>query len=306
MTATTPDQRAARIAARRLGIITRPQARACGLTDKQINARVRNGRWQRVYRGVYRIAGAPENPEQAMYAAAVASGPDARVCGLSALSLLGVGSPPQLPCVTVPPSGSGRHEAASVRRSPVPRADRTSVGPIPCTAPARALLEAAREVNKDVLVELVDDVITRGLATPSSVLGAVRRSATGPGRAGSIRLREALIPWLEDIRPGSAAETRLIRRISDWGFPAPRRQHPVAVASGRVALLDLAWPEHLVGLEYDGEAFHTPRTLTADVGREELIRRLGWWIGRADRHDLRPSSTRLRDELGARLTAAAA
>lgn len=302
---TAPDVLAARIAARRFGIITRPQAITCGLTDKQIGARLRSGRWQLVHRGVYRIAGAPETFEQVAYAAAAAAGADARVCGLSALALLGVGAPPARPALTVPPTANGRHGLATVRRSPLPRSDQAAVGPIPCTTPARALLEAARDVTDDALEALVDEVITRGLATPASILGAVRRAARGNGRAGSVRLRAALTPWLEDITPGSAAEVRLLRRIADWGLPSPRRQHRVVIGPDRVALLDLAWPEHLVGLEYDGEAFHTPRTLAADVGREEALRRVGWWIGRADRHDLQPSSTRLRDELVLRLTAAA-
>ena len=294
------------MAARRHGLITRSQAIACGLTDRQIAGRVRGGRWERRHTGVYRITGAPPSPEQLAYAALLAAGPHARLGGLSALALLGVGVFPLVPTITVPPTASGRTPSATVRRSPLPRADQTSVGPIPCTAPGRALLEAAPRVERDVLIELVDDVITKGLATPSSILGALRRAASGQGRVGAAALRSALAPWIEGIQPGSAAETRLVRRLADWGIPAPVRQHEVMLANGRSVFLDLAWPEHLVALEYDGEAFHTPRTLPADVGREEALRAFGWWIGRVDRHDLRPSSTRLREELTARLLPLAA
>jgi len=161
-------------------------------------------------------------------------------------------------------------------------------------------------VSQEVLLELVDDVISTGLAPPASILAAVRRAATGHGRVGAVRLRAALAPWLEGITPGSAGEVRLIRRLEDWGLPPPVRQHEVVRASGRTAFIDLAWPDHRVGLEYDGEAFHGPRRLAADVTREEEIRALGWWVGRADRHDLRPSSTRLLDELLPRLRPLAA
>lgn len=161
-------------------------------------------------------------------------------------------------------------------------------------------------VSQEVLLELVDEVITKGLAPPGSILSAVRRAAVGHGREGSVRLRSALAPWVEGIRPGSAAEVRLIRRLEDWGMPPAVRQYKVVRVSGRSAFLDLAWPDHRVGLEYDGEAFHGPRHLAADVTREEEIRALGWWVGRADRHDLRPSSTRLRDELLPRLRPLAA
>jgi hypothetical protein len=255
---------------------------------------------------VYRIAGAPASTEQVAYAAVLAAGPSARVSGLSALALLGVGVAPSTPTIVVAPTASARTPEAIVRRSVVPRSDATSVGPIPCTGPARALLEVAPTVSHEVLVELVDAVITRGLATPASILGAVRRSTSGRGRTGARRLRAALAPWIDGIQPGSAAEVRLIRRLADWGLPDPERQYEVERPCGHVVLLDLAWPERLVGLEYDGEAFHTPRHLSADVVREEDIRALGWWVGRVDRHDLRPSSTRLRDELTARLVTRAA
>jgi len=70
--------------------------------------------------------------------------------------------------------------------------------------------------------------------------------------------------------------------------------------------LDLAWPERLVALEYDGTRAHTPRRLAADVAREEALRRRGWWIGHVDHHDLQPSATRVRDELILRLGRSAA
>jgi hypothetical protein len=91
---------------------------------------------------------------------------------------------------------------------------------------------------------------------------------------------------------------RLLRRIEDWGLPSPVRQHRVRLPSGQVCLLDLAWPSSWVGLEYDGERWHTPRQLASDVARETGLRDLGWTVRRADRHDLGPSSTRLRSELG--------
>jgi hypothetical protein len=71
--------------------------------------------------------------------------------GLSALALFGVGAAPTVPTITVPPTGNGRSSTAVVRRSPVGRADRTRVGPVPCTTPARALLEAAAYVALAIL-----------------------------------------------------------------------------------------------------------------------------------------------------------
>lgn len=298
---TTPDQRAGRIAARHHGLITTAQATTCGLSPTQITRRARSGRWERLARGVFRIVGAPPSPVQTTYAALLAAGNDAVVGGLSALSLFSVCEAPRRPQLTIPPTASSRSVLAAVRRSPLARVDRTKVGPIPCTTPARALLEAAALVAQKQLDTLVDDVICAGLATPSAVVGVIRRAGNGPGRAGAPRLRRALDPWLEGVRPDSPAEVRLLRRLSEWGLPPPVRQHEVHLDGGRRAFLDLAWPAQLVGLEYDGVSSHTPRRLAHDVAREEALRDRGWWIGRVDRHDLQPSSTRVRDELVTRL-----
>jgi hypothetical protein len=303
---TTPDDRAGTIAARHHGLITTSQAEKCGLTSTHLTRRVRTGRWDRLERGVFRIRGAPPSPAQATYAAILAAGGGAMASGLSALALYAVSDAPIVPQITVAPTASARSKLAVVRRSPVDRVDRTTVGPIPSTTPARALLESAALVSKELLDGFVDDVICRGLATPSSIVGAIRRAKHGPGRAGAPQLRRSLEPWLVGIQPGSPAEVRLLRRIADWGLPAPVRQYRVELDGGRTAYLDLAWPDLRVGLEYDGAASHTPRRLPSDVAREEALRRLGWWIGRVDRHDLQPSSTRVRDELVARLLGLAA
>jgi hypothetical protein len=303
----SPDERAARIASRHHGLVTRAKARACGLSDRQISQRLVSGRWERLGPGVYRISGAPPTDAQRAYAAVLSAGGGALVSGLSALALLAVGRAPTVPMITCPPTASGRTDGVRVRRSPVSAQDRTRVGPIPCTTPSRALLEAAALVDDARSLEgLVDEVLDRRLATPAAVLGSIRRAPTGSGRAGAPLLRSALEPWIGGIVPGSPAEARLIRRLQDWGLPTPTRQHEVRLPSGRRAFIDLAWPRWLVGLEYDGSAAHTPRWLGADVAREEELRGRGWWIGRVDRHDLAPSSTRVRDELMARLRSVAA
>jgi hypothetical protein len=301
-----PDARIARVARRRHGLVTTSAARSCGLSDRQIERRVASGRWERLGRGVYRIAGAPATDEQRAYAAVLMAGGGALVASLSSLALLAVGRAPTTPMITRPPGSSGRTPGVAVRRSPVGPQERTRVGPVPCTTPARALLEAAATVPASVLEALVDEVLDRRLATPAAVLGAIRRAPTGHGRAGAARLRAALEPWLGGIVPGSPAEARLVRRLSDWGLPEPVKQHEVVLPSGRRAFIDLAWPHRLVGIEYDGSGAHTPRRMPADVAREEALRSMGWWIGRVDRHDLAPSSTRVRDELLFRLGALAA
>jgi very-short-patch-repair endonuclease len=64
-----------------------------------------------------------------------------------------------------------------------------------------------------------------------------------------------------------------------------------------VGRVDFVWKPWRFGLEYDGDEFHPPRRWDNDDRRQEAIERLGLRLERADRFDLRPSSTRLRDLL---------
>ena len=294
------DERIGRWASAHHGLISMEVGQRSGLSARQMRLRVRAGRLDRLGRGTYRVNGAPATPEQAAYAAVLSAGRNAVVGGLSALALFGISPAPATPRLTVPALASARTPGAVVLRSDLDAQDRTRVGPIPCTTVARALVEVARDLDQERLDELVDTALHRRLATTSAILGAVRRAGQGWGRAGAGRLRTSLRPWLGAVRPGSPGEARLLRRLEEWGFPEPVRQHPVRVGD-RVVYLDVAWPALLAGLEYDGEEFHTPRNLAADEAREAALRACGWWIGRVDRHDLAPSSTRLRLELEARL-----
>ena len=49
------------------------------------------------------------------------------------------------------------------------------------------------------------------------------------------------------------------------------------LVGGRLVRLDLAWPSHRVGLEFDGEDFHTgDGTLRRDRARHNALTRAGW------------------------------
>lgn len=93
----TPDRRVARIAAGQSGAFTRRAALAAGMTPGMVRHRLVTGRWRRLARGVYAIAGAPDTPEQRAIAACLASGPGAvlshrsagRVWGLPGCEALG-------------------------------------------------------------------------------------------------------------------------------------------------------------------------------------------------------------------------
>lgn len=190
----------------------------------------------------------------------------------------------------------------AVHHGSLPAGDTCSVDGIPCTTPARTLVDCAAVVALETLCAMVDTAFHRGLCHPSNVRAAAVRASRAPGRKGLRNLEAAMSVWTSGARPGSPAEARPLRCLERWGIPTPQRQYVVRDADGNfVARLDFAWPGRKRGLEYDGEEHHGPRRWAADEERQARIESLGWKIERADRFDLRPSSTRLRTALRALL-----
>jgi hypothetical protein len=104
----------------------------------------------------------------------------------------------------------------------------------------------------------------------------------------------------------SAGGTPLQRKLIEWGFPRAERQVEVYDEDSKfVARADVGIRELKVLFEYDSDEHHGPRFWLADDVREDRIEVLGWTVIPVDRFDLRPSSTRLREELE-RLSRAAA
>jgi Transcriptional regulator, AbiEi antitoxin len=302
----TPDQRADRLASRQHGVLTHADARRCGLSPDQIRHRVETGRYLRLTRGVYAVAGSPAGFLRNVQAACLASSPPAVASHLTVAALTGLWPPMVLPYVTVPPGASARQRLARVFRSRLEPIDRTVVDGIPCTTPARMLVDCAGLLEPPALARLVDATLAPGVVTCDHVLAAIDRAARGPGRAGSSRLRAALEVWTPAIVPGSPAEARLLRRIVEWGFPRPTLQIEVRDAAGRfVARLDGGWPELLVGYEYDSRAHHGPRRYEHHETRYAALAAVGWAVRAVEASDLIPGEVGFRNWLRATLGRAA-
>jgi hypothetical protein len=84
-------------------VVSRRQALACGLTDRQVDRLVRSGRWVRLYPGVFATHNGPLSAEARVWAALLVAGPDAVAGGRTALALRGVvDSAPGVVLVCVP------------------------------------------------------------------------------------------------------------------------------------------------------------------------------------------------------------
>lgn len=215
----------------------------------------------------------------------------------TALALHGLGPPPLLPHVAVPPSASGRTPLARIHRTAVPTVDRGRVDGGPCTSVARTLLDVAGLIERSALEEVVDSTFADRRAAPESVLATLGRAAArGGGPLGAPLLREAIEVWHGDIQPDSPAEARFLRQLRTYGCDDAVPQYVVRDADGIfVARLDVAVPGRCVGYEYDSVRFHNPRRYDADEVRDARLEALRWTIHHVSKRDLLPGDTRIRD-----------
>jgi hypothetical protein len=282
------------VAANQYGLVSHEQARKSGLSTRQIGSRVDSGLWVRVVRGVYRIAGAPMTWQQTALAACLA-GPESTVAShLTAAALSGLGRPPLLPHVTVPKPASARLSIATVHRADLVPTDCVRLFGIPCTDVVRTVLDCCPLLGDRALAAMVDDVLHRKLTT----VDALDPAGGWPGRKGVSRLRRAMDAWAGDIEPGSPAEIRMQRQLMEWGYPRPVRQHPVRDSQGRlIGKLDLAWPDRLIGIEYDSDKWHDPRRWRHDESRHGAVVKMGWILLHGDKADLRAGERQFRKAL---------
>lgn len=298
-----PDERAGAIGARQWGAVSGAQARKAGLTQRQIDHRVRRGRWRRATRDVYTLSGTGACWQQRAMVACLSGPPATVVSHLTAAAVYGLVKPPAEPDVTIPATSSGaRLRGAAVRRRGLGPGERAVKDRLPCTSPVRTLIDCAEVLEGDALCNLVDSALCRKLMQPSRLIRAAeaaRTGARGSRRAALGRLLEALEVWRSGAPPGSPPEALLQRRLKEWGFPPAQRQVEVHAADGRLlARADLGIVEWKVLVEYDSDEHHGPRCWIADGERLDRVEReTGWRMISVDRFDLRPSNTNLRDRL---------
>ncbi|QPL06730.1 hypothetical protein ID810_11990 [Actinomyces respiraculi] len=75
----------------------------------------------------------------------------------------------------------------------------------------------------------------------------------------------------------SPGESVLRCFVAALGLPTPQLQHGIVLEEGRTVFPDLAWPEVLVSLEFDGRLKYTsPEALWREKQRRDALNRLGW------------------------------
>jgi hypothetical protein len=285
------DAALARPAADQLGLATRKQLLAAGLSGDQVDARIQAGVLRRTeHAGVLHHAAWPFTHQTRLLAAVLACGHDAVLSHRSAAVLHGFDGPrrlrPELTVLgTVLPKISG---ATLHRTDTLDGIDRAQVGALPVTSKARTVLDLGAVLPFELVHHIVHTACVARILDHRELLAVLDRVGRR-GRRGTASLRAILREELPDERLASMLERDLLRLIRRAGAPEPVLQHRLVCVDGRVVVLDFAWPDLRFAIEADGHRWHaTPKKLEADNARRRSIRATGWTLdayGFGDVHD---------------------
>lgn len=237
--------------------------------------------------GVRLVRGLP--PDAYRAAAVLGAGPDAVLTDLSAARHWRLPLPPWLMdeprTVTVSrPPGGGRAERRDTvgRRVLVPPEHVTTLIGVRITTPARTWLDCAAHLPLVQVVAMGDHLLRRELALESDLAKLI---AWAPRRRGIVTARAAL-PLL-DPRSESPQESVVRAHLVVFGLPRPVCNLDVFHDGSWLARVDIAWPEALLAVEYDGIGHLDEAQRRRDAWRRNALQRAGWLVITLTADDLR-------------------
>ena len=217
---------------------------------------LRSSAWVRLRHDIYADARLDRDHTLACRAVALQLPAGAAVAGPSAAYLHGVehaaGFAESVHVLVPGPAGLRSQRGLQVHSMSREALARLGVkGTPPHTDPARAAWESAVWLEPSRAVGIVDTLLGRGLTTRGALAEV---AAANDERPGARRAR-----WVFDLADPAAqspTESQLRIRLVLAGLPRPVAQHPVPVPGDTVLHAGLAWPEHRVAVEYDGQRLY--------------------------------------------------
>jgi putative AbiEi antitoxin of type IV toxin-antitoxin system len=298
------------VADRQFGAFASRDAVRAGYTPEEVQAEVSRGRWVRLRRGVYAeraVAEAADGDPVARHRLECA-GVLVRLRGRAVISHA---SAARLGGIVVPPTRTGtvrltgevqwrRGRGYEVARAALPASDVRALSAFRITAPARTLVDCAREWPLEDAVVAMDAALNAELLSRRELTDAVLAESHWVGVGDAARAAN-----LADGRAESPLETLGRLRIVGSGLPTPELQVGIRDARGLVGRVDAWYEEAAVAVEFDGLVkYEAPRdgrsparVLWEEKRREDRLRDLDIRVLRVVRADLGPAWERVRARL---------
>ncbi len=183
------------------------------------------------------------------------------------------------------PSGVVVHQVAL--RSPV-----STIGGVQCADPADTAVDLAAAVDPLDVLAVLDAALRAGLS-PARLAAAVGRAQRMRGIREVRHQLTAATPLAE-----SPMESRTRYRLWQAGLPEPELQILVPLRGGGCRRIDMGWRRARLGLEFDGQDFHSgDGSLDRDRHRNAELLAAGWTMVHITGRDVYQDPARFTDLL---------
>lgn len=259
------------------GVVTFVQARAAGVSARQLS---RGTRLVRLRQGVYADAAragaaAPERVALEVAAVRLTTRVDLVAVGATAALLHGLpllGPPPPRPELAERKERRPKHHGVSAA---LPLDQVVVVHGVPVVCWARAACDVARRRGYLAGVVVADAVLARGVGAEELVAAV----AACRGWPGGCHARRAVA--FADGGSESALESLGRVRFDEVGLPPPELQVRLGDGQGPIGRVDHYWTEHRTVAEADGALKYAGRSdLVAEKRREDRLRDAGFEVVR--------------------------
>lgn len=202
------------------------------------------------------------------------------------------------------PSRGRKVDGIRFHRVRAPRRDETgTVDGIPCTSPARTLVDLAGVVSDRTLRSCFERAAQRRLLDISAL-----EASMDPGRRGVRSLRTLVEEWRRAAplarkgRLKSPLEAKVLPLLLRRSLPHPLLNAPVQIAEGRIEV-DFLWPEHRFVVEADSRDFHgTAIAFERDRWRDRELMRAGYMTLRVTHREAEQDGEAVADAVASRIS----
>lgn len=265
------------------------------------------GRLHPVFRGTFAVGYPTIGDHGRLRAATLTCGNGAFVSHRSAAALLGLlDKGPVVIDVIAPPSRGRKIDGIRFHRVRPPRLEETgTVDGIPCTSPARTLVDLAGTVGDRTLRSCFERAAKRRYLDIPAI-----EASMDPGRCGVKSLRALVDAWRQAApvarkgRLKSPLEAKILPLLLRRDLPAPLLNAPVEIAQGRIEV-DFLWPDRRFVVEADSRDFHGAAVaFERDRWRDRELLRAGYTTLRVTHHQAEHEAEAIADSITAALTCA--
>jgi very-short-patch-repair endonuclease len=260
-------------------VVARWQLLEDGLSEEEIDGRIRVGRFHPVRHGVYAIGHRRLSREGRWMAAVLASGPDAVLSHWAAAALWMIRPNSRSVIDVTDPVKSRTWGGIRRHHKALPPDEVTVEEGIPLTTVPRTIFDLAATEPAEVVGAMIREMEFRELRDPLSLWDLVERY---PRWRGVARVRLAL-ERLKDEPEGrkrSRLEERFAPFLRQRHLPIPRFNDPIVLGAKRY-VVDCHWPGINRIVELDGWQGHKSRSaFREDKARDRRLTAAGYTVTR--------------------------